>query len=188
MLSFRQWQSKGRAGPLNLNKLPSMPAMRKALKFLHTLSACGIIGALLGYMILLMKAPQGTAAQYADMRASIDAICDYILMPSLGIALISGLLSMAVHKPFQDLTWAWIKALLGISMFEATLAIVNAKSDYAARLSAEIAAGADKAQELAQGLASEWTTLWAIMAISVANIVLGVWRPMFKRRPARVPR
>lgn len=155
--------------------------MRKALKFLHTLSACGIIGALFAYMILLLKAPQATAAEFAGMRASIDSICDYILIPSLGIALVSGLLSMAVHKPFQDLMWAWIKALLGISMFEATLAIVNAKSEYTMKLSAEIAAGADKTKELAEGLANEWTTLWAIMAISVANIVLGIWRPMFKR-------
>jgi hypothetical protein len=155
--------------------------MRKALKFLHTLSACGIIGALLAYMALLLKAPQGSPAQYADMRVSIDAICDYLLMPSLGIALISGLLSMAVHKPFQDLMWVWIKALLGISMFEATLAIVNAKAEYAAKLAAEIAAGADKADALAKGLANEWTTLWAILAISIANVVLGVWRPMFKR-------
>lgn len=159
--------------------------MRKALKFLHTLAACGIVGSLIAYMLLLVKAPQASPGQYADMRQSIDAICDYILMPSLGIALVSGLLSMAVHKPFQDLMWVWIKALLGISMFEATLAIVNAKADYAAKLSAEIAAGADKADALARGLANEWTTLWAIMAISVANIVLGVWRPMFKRRPAR---
>lgn len=154
--------------------------MRKPLKFLHTLAACGIVGPLLAYMILPMKAPQGSAAQYADMRASIDANCDYILMPSLGIALISGLLSMAVHKPFQEFMWVWIKALLGISMFEATLAIVNAKAEYAVKLSAEIAAGADKAD----ALASEWTTLWAILAISFAIIVLGVWRPMFRRRPS----
>ena len=86
--------------------------MRKTLKFFHTLASCGLIGALLGYMIILTKAPQDTLNAYADLRQSIALLSNYLLLPSLAIALITGLLSMAVHRPFQDMRWAWVKALL----------------------------------------------------------------------------
>lgn len=156
--------------------------MRQAVKFLHTLASCGLIGALAGYMVLLIFAPQETAGQYADVRQTIDALCCYVLMPSLGIALVSGLLSMAVHRPFQDKRWVWVKAFLGLSMFEGTLALIQAKANYAARLARDIADGKASADALAVALSSEWTTLYAIMALSIANIVLGVWRPRLERR------
>jgi hypothetical protein len=156
--------------------------MRKALKFFHTLASCGLIGALLGYMIVLTNAPQDTASKYADVRHTISALCNYLLLPSLAVALVTGLLSMAVHRPFQEMRWAWIKALLGLSMFESTLAIIQAKADTAAKLSIKIAAGEAQPEALVTALASEWTTLGAIMALSIANIVLGVWRPLLKKR------
>jgi hypothetical protein len=34
--------------------------MRKATKILHTLASCGLIGALLGCMVVLIAAPQDT--------------------------------------------------------------------------------------------------------------------------------
>ena len=156
--------------------------MRKALKFFHTLASCGLIGALVCYMIVLVKAPHGTVSTYADMRQTISALCNYLLLPSLGIALVTGLLSMAVHRPFQDMRWAWVKALLGLSMFESTLAIIQAKANYAATVSTKIAAGEAMAAELATALSSEWNSLMAIMALSIANIVLGIWRPPLKNR------
>lgn len=156
--------------------------MRKALKFLHTLASCGLIGALSGYTILLLYAPKATAQQYADVRLTIAALCNYILLPSLAVALITGLLSMAVHRPFQEKRWVWIKALLGLSMFESTLAIIQSKANTAATVSAQIAAGEVKADALVSSLSTEWTSLGAIMALSIANIVLGVWRPALKKR------
>lgn len=159
--------------------------MRKALKFLHTLASCGLIGALAGYAIVLIYAPQATASTYADVRHTITALCDYLLLPSLAVALVTGLLSMAVHQPFQDQRWVWVKALLGLSMFEATLGIIQSKAATAAIISAKIAAGDAEPGALATAIASEWMSLGAIAALSVANIVLGVWRP---RLAARVPR
>ena len=156
--------------------------MRKTLKFFHTLASCGLIGALVCYMIVLVKAPHGTVSTYADMRQTISSLCNYVLLPSLGIALVTGLLSMAVHRPFQDKRWAWVKALLGLSMFESTLAIIQAKANYAATVSTKIAAGEAMATELATALSSEWNSLMAIMALSIANIALGVWRPPLKNR------
>ena len=159
--------------------------MRQAIKFLHTLASCGLIGALLGYMIVLVYAPQQTASTYADVRQTINALCNYLLLPSLAIALVTGLLSMAVHRPFQEKRWVWFKAFLGLSMFESTLAIIQSKANYAATLSAKIAHGEASADALSEALSHEWYSLGAIMALSIANIVLGVWRPRLEMR--RVP-
>lgn len=158
--------------------------MRKTLKILHTLAACGLIGGLAAYMLLLLAAPQGAPADYAALRVSIAAISDYILLPSLAVALVSGLLSMAVHRPFQEKRWAWFKAALGILMFKGVLTVVGTKADTAARLAAEIAAGDAAPEVLASAMAYEWETLWTVMALSVLNVVLGVWRPRLKPRPA----
>jgi Predicted integral membrane protein (DUF2269) len=160
--------------------------MRKTLKFFHTLASCGLIGALLGYMIVLVYAPHATPATYADTRQTISALCNYVLLPSLAIALVTGLLSMAAHRPFQEMRWVWFKALLGISMFESTLAIIQSKANYAAKVSSQIAAGEANADALksalATDLATEWYSLGAIMTLSIANIVLGVWRPRLVHR------
>lgn len=156
--------------------------LRKTMKFLHTVSSAGLIGGLLAYGVLLVYAPQDTLARYADMRQSIVQISNYVLVPSLGIALVTGLLSMAVHRPFQEKRWAWIKALLGIGMFEATLGIIGSKADYAAKISIKIASGEAEADVLRNALSTEWSSLFAIMALSIANVVLGVWRPALARR------
>ena len=156
--------------------------LRKTMKFLHTVASAGMIGGLLAYGVLLVYAPQDTLARYADMRQSIMHVSNYVLLPSLAIALVTGLLSMAVHPPFQEKRWAWMKALLGIGMFEATLGIIGSKADYAAKISAKIASGEAEAALLKSALATEWSSLFAIMALSIANVVLGVWRPALARR------
>ena len=155
--------------------------MRKILKFFHTVASCGLIGALLGYAIVLIYAPQDTARSYAEARHTISALCNYVLLPSLAVALITGLLSMAVHRPFQEMRWAWVKALLGLSMFEATLGIIGSKAEYAAALAARIASGEAPPGALGSELSTEWSSLAAIMALSIANIVLGIWRPRLAR-------
>lgn len=165
--------------------------MRKTLKILHTLSACGIIGGLLVYMILLFDAPQGTPEAYADLRESIAMISDYVLVPSLALVLVSGLLAMAVHHPYMNKRWAWFKAALGILMFKGVLTVVGTHADYAATVSRRITNGEAPADELATALTYEWDTLWLVMALSVVNVVLGVWRPRLERRrhapPLRYP-
>ncbi len=150
---------------------------KMTLKILHTLAAAGLIGGLGAYMLMLVFAPQETAADYADLRETIKAISDYLLLPSLALALVTGLLAMVVHYPFQERGWAWIKAATGILMFKGILTIVSAKAGHAAEMSRKIAEGTAPPDAL-QGLIDlEWGTLWIVMALSVANVVLGVWRP-----------
>ena len=154
--------------------------MRKTVKILHTLAACGLIGGLLVYMLLLLEARQDTAEAYADLRWSISQLSDYVLMPSLAVVVVSGLLSMVVHRPYMDKRWAWVKAASGILMFKGVLTIVGAKANYAAGVAEQIANGEASREALDSALAYEWYALGAILALSVANVVLGVWRPKLK--------
>ncbi len=136
-----------------------------------------MVGALIGYGMALLYAPQDTPLAYAQMRQTISLLCDYLLLPSLAVALVSGLFAMVVHRPFQDTRWAWLKALLGLSLFEATLGVIQSKATTAAAEAAKIAARPAEPNELAMILASEWWALAAILALSLAQIALGVWRP-----------
>ncbi|MEQ8601673.1 MAG: DUF2269 family protein [Marivibrio sp.] len=163
--------------------------MRQFIKILHTIASCGLIGGLAAYMILLIAMPQGTPQAYADLRGVIADISNWLLLPSLGIALVSGLLSMAVHKPYMDKRWVWVKAALGILMFKSVLTVVGAKADYAAAMADRILAGEASRAALDQALAYEWEALWTIMALSVANVVLGAGDRASKaaRRTSRPP-
>lgn len=156
--------------------------LRRLLKILHTIASGGLIGGLLAYMVILLSAPQETPQAYADMRVTIAVLSNYVLLPSLAIGLVSGLLSMAAHRPYTEKAWAWIKAATGILMFKGVLTIVGAKADYAASVSERIASGELQVDVLEKALAYEWQALITIFAISVINIVLGVWRPNIRRR------
>ena len=160
---------------------------RKTLKVLHSLAACGMIGALAGYAVLLTWGPQETPAQYADLRVSISALCDYVLVPSLAVALVSGLFAMAVHTPFLDQRWAWAKAALGIVMFEGTLGFVGHKATAAREFAAKVIDGTATQAQLQQVIEREWMGLWVVLGLTLANVILGVWRPALRgRRPKAV--
>ena len=53
-----------------------------------------LVGGLLGYLVLLGAGPHETTAAYADLRPSIAALSNDVLLPSLAVALVSDLLSM----------------------------------------------------------------------------------------------
>ena len=159
--------------------------MRKAMKILHTLAAAGLLGGLAVYMLLLVVAPQDTPAAYADLRISIAAISNYLLLPSLAVVLLSGIASMVLHDPYLHKGWAWLKAASGILMFKGILTIVGAKADYASTVAQRVAEGEVAAEVLERALTYEWATLGVMLALSVANVVVGVWRPRLERGRAR---
>ena len=159
--------------------------MKRLLKFLHEISAIGVGGALAAMLVLVATAPQDSLAEYAAVRRVITFVTDWLLVPSLAIVLISGLLAIAFNRAFHNAGWAWVKALLGIAMFEGTLLAITASARRAAELSAMAAAGEPDAAALAEVLRTEWGGLWLILVLSVANVVLAVWRPRLMRRPQR---
>ena len=43
----------------------------------------------------------------------------------MGIVVVSGLIALAATRSYINAAWAWVKALLGLSVCEATLLIVG---------------------------------------------------------------
>lgn len=156
---------------------------RRLLKILHTLGSIGLAGGLAAFMIVLAWGPTPDAlSEYAELRGSLAALSKWLILPSMVATLISGLLSMAVHFPFQDKGWVWVKAVSGLLVFEASLASVDGPAKAAAAASAAAVAGEIDAASLASVIDDKWGAWWMLLAIFVANVVLGVWRPRFIRR------
>lgn len=165
-------------------------AFKRLLKILHEVGTVGLMGAIATELVLLGTAAGRPPAEYAALRQGIHDVARWVLVPSMGLTLFTGFLAMAIHRPFHNAAWAWVKALLGVSVMEATLFGVSGNAKQVAELSAQVAAGTADARGLASLLRHEWGVLWVLLFISLVNIVLGVWRPkLFRglRRESEAP-
>lgn len=158
--------------------------MQRLLKALHQIGGIGLAGSLAACIVLIATAPTDSLVGYAAVRQSVAAISQWLLVPSLALVLVSGLLAIAANRAYHDAGWAWFKALLGIVMFEGTLVTISGSARRAAELSALAAAGEGDPAKLAEVLRTEWGSLWLILGLSIANVLLAVWRPKLRRRPA----
>ena len=145
---------------------------RRSLKALHQIAGIAGGGGLAACLVIGMTANAASPVEFTASRQAIAAIARYVLVPSLAVVLVTGMLAIAATRAFHDAGWAWVKALLGLSVFEATLVTVGAST----RQAELAAAGADPGL-LASMLHSERNTLWLLLALTVANVVLAVWRP-----------
>ena len=156
--------------------------MKKTLKFLHLVASAGLLGGLATYLVLAILAPGESPAEFAAIRRGIHLVAEWLILPSLLVALVSGLLSIAVHRPFMNLGWPWLKALMGLAMFEGTLLAVQSNARRGAELASKALSGEGDPAALAELLRHERAGVWMIVALSVANIVVGVWRPRLSWR------
>lgn len=153
-------------------------AVRRLVKFLHTMGAIGLMGAMASLLILLGFAPPPTAlAEYASIRGAMGAIATWVFFPSLALTLIAGLAAIAVSRAFHNAGWAWLKAASGILVFESGFIGVLGPMQQEAERSAKALAGQVDPATLALSLGAERGTLWVLLAVATANVVLGVWRP-----------
>ena len=162
--------------------------MRKLLKFLHTLAAIGMIGALAAHITLLTLMPEpDSLVEYATLRQGIGAIARYLLLPSLALVLISGLLAMAFSGNYYKAGWAWAKLGLGVVCFEGTLLTVQGPAQQAAEASLRALEGSLDTRDIEAMVRGEWASLWVILGIALINVVLAIWRPRFSRAPGTGP-
>ena len=157
--------------------------MRRALKLFHIVSSAGFIGGIAVYIMLLAHSPEAKDIEAFDQnRQDIALIAHWLILPSMAVILLSGLLSIAVHRPFHEARWVWVKALSGILVFEATLASIDGPAQRAAQTSAAAIAGDLDVSELVAKVHDHTGALYILLGLAVANIMLGIWRPRFKYR------
>jgi uncharacterized membrane protein len=156
--------------------------MRQTLKFLHSLGAIGMMGAMASLGAILIYAPPATAlAEYAAVRSAMAAVATWIFMPSLGVTLIAGLLAIAASPAFHNAGWAWVKAASGILLFESGFVGVLGPMQREAEDAVKALAGKLDPAQLGVSLGAEKMTIWILLAVATANVVLGVWRPRLVR-------
>ena len=145
-------------------------AFRRLLKFAHTLGAAGFMGGAVALIVVAVgvRAPVAGAGELLLVGA-MAKVAAWIIGPSMILVVVSGLLAMAVNPAFHDVGWIWLKAATGVLVLEGGLHALGPLEEAAKR-------GLDPSG--AMGLfAAEIGTLWVLLAVSAANVALGVWRP-----------
>jgi hypothetical protein len=152
-------------------------ALRRLLKFLHTIGAIGLMGSMASLLVLMsLTPPPASRGEYSLICLAMADIAAFILLPSIAVTLAAGLLAIAANRAFHNAGWAWVKAATGILIFAGGLHAL-APIQEEARRSAEAPASQTEAAASAVSPAGEQGTLWVLLAVSAANIALGVWRP-----------
>ena len=149
----------------------------KLLKVSHLLGAAGVLGSFAICILLVFKTRGDTAFNYAVDRRAIAGICQCIMVPALAVTLVSGLLAIIATPGYKSAGWAWVKALLGIGLFEGTLLTVASSARDAAELSISVLWARPTPDEIQAVVRTEWGGLWVLLTLALANVVLGVWRP-----------
>jgi hypothetical protein len=157
--------------------------LARILKLLHELGSIGTLGAVTVCLLLLRIHHGDSGPDATQAGADVFAVVRYVLMPSFVAVLLSGLLAIAATPAYMNAGWAWFKALLGLSLFEASLSLSGTARE-AAQLSVRAATDAAALTQLAQSIRTETGVLWVLFGISLANVVFGIWRPRFGRRRA----
>ncbi len=148
------------------------------------MGAIGLTGAMAALLVLFALTPSpASLTAYAAMRGAMGAIATWIFLPSLALALVSGLLAIAANRAFLNAGWAWLKLATGVLMFEGGLVYVQGPLSREADQSARALAGQIDPAILGASLSAERNTLWVLLAVATANVALGIWRPRLIRRP-----
>jgi hypothetical protein len=134
------------------------------------------MGSIASLLVLMsFSPPSASQADYALMRGAIAAIATWVFFPSFALTLVAGMLAIAVNRAFHDAGWAWVKLATGILVFAGSFQVLGSIQEEAKRSASAVAGQLDA--ESITGLLGEQSALWVLLAVSTANVVLGVWRP-----------
>jgi hypothetical protein len=148
--------------------------LRLGAKTIHDIASIAFGGALTVCLVINLTTPVAVPEQFLAARQIFNAVAQFILVPSMAVVVVSGLIALAATRAYRDAGWAWLKAVLGVSVFAATLLVVGAAGQQAGLAAAANAADLATLQGL---LRSERITLWLLIALCVVNVVLAVFRP-----------
>jgi hypothetical protein len=138
------------------------------------------MGSLASLLVLMSFSPQSASqADYALMRGAIAAIATWVFFPSFAVTLVAGMMAIAVNRAFHNAGWAWVKLATGILVFAGSFQVLGSIQDEATRSMGALAGQLD--QDPVTGSFGEQSALWVLLAVSTANVVLGVWRPRLTR-------
>jgi len=157
--------------------------LRRLLKFLHTVGAAGLTGAIAALALVLVLAPASmTSVGYVPVMVAMAKMAAWIIGPSMILTVISGLLAILATPVFYEAGWVWIKAATGLLVLEGGLHVLGPLQEEAERGAGALAGRLDPAS-VARLFSDESNTLWVLLAVSIANIALGVWRPRLPKIP-----
>ena len=146
------------------------------------MGAIGLTGAIATLLVLLTVTPQPTTlAGYAQISGAMADIATWVFFPSLGVTLIAGLLAIAANPPFHNAGWAWVKLASGVLIFEGGLTAVLGPLQEGAKRSAAALSGQLDPATIAGTYGADRGALWMLLAVTIANVVFGVWRPRLVR-------
>jgi hypothetical protein len=144
----------------------------------------GLMGSVASLIALMnFSPPTPSLAGYALMRGAMAEIATWVFFPSFALTLVAGMLAIAVNRAFHDAGWAWMKLATGILVFAGCFQVLGSIQDEAKRSASALAGQLDA--ERVTGSFGEEGALWILLAVSTANVMLGVWRPRFTQIPGR---
>src|SRR5450755_2250643 len=96
-------RDRARHRPFRITGRHRLDAMRRLMKFLHTMGAIGLMGAMACLLVLFSFVPSPTSLfEYASMRVAMGGIATLIFLPSLGLTLVAGLLAIPVNRAYHS--------------------------------------------------------------------------------------
>lgn len=158
-------------------------AVRTLLRLLHLLGGVGFAGALAAQLAIASVAAD-TPPRLLAARDIALSVSSNVVLPALGLMVLSGLLLLALRPALIEQRWLIGKLLIGIAVCGIALAQVHGAARQARTLAVQALTSPTDATAaaLATVLRSERLGAWSALALAVAAVSLALWRPRLGRR------
>ncbi len=158
-------------------------AVRTLLRLLHLLGGVGFAGALAAQLAIASVAAD-TPPRLLAARDIALSVSSNVVLPALGLMVLSGLLLLALRPALIEQRWLIGKLLIGIAVCGIALVQVHGAARQARALAVQALTSPTDATAaaLATVLRSERLGVWSALALAVAAVSLAVWRPRLGQR------
>lgn len=158
--------------------------MQKLARFLHIVGTIGFLGSVAVLLALTGRPPPADPGQAVALRDTALWAARHVTAPAFVLTWVAGLISMAVQPAFLGMRWVWAKFLVGpvaggLLMFAAIPTLERSRA-----LATRAVAGEEVGDLLAHAVSAEASWWWAILALSLLAVALGIWRPRLAGRDA----